>query len=120
MTNRSRNKGTAAETDVNNYVNESGTYAHRNALSGSLDKGDITIPLLPGNIIVEVKNEKKMTLSEYVDEANVEAENAKALFGVAWHKRRGKVSPANWYVTMDGKTFMKIIEAIKTTHPVIS
>ena len=118
--NKSKAKGTAAESAIVNYLKDVGTYAHRNTLAGSLDKGDITIPLQPGNVIIEAKNEKKTTLSEYVDETNTEAANANALFGVAWHKRRGKLSPANWYVTMDGETFVKILNELKKTHAVIS
>lgn len=118
--NRSKAKGTAGETSCVNYLSDEGIYSHRKTLSGSSDKGDIAIPINGGHIVVEVKNEKKTTLSEYVDEANAEAENARALFGVVWHKRRGKGSPGDWYVTMDGKTFIKILNELKTTHHVLS
>lgn len=111
--NKSKAKGTAAETAVVDFLLEENIYSHRKTLSGSLDKGDIAIPLTDGHIVIEVKNEKKMSLSEYVDEAEVEAENAGALFGVAWHKRVRKASPGNWYVTMSGKTFVKILRLMK-------
>lgn len=118
--NKSKAKGTAGETACVNYLSEQGIYSHRKTLSGPSDKGDIAIPINGGHIVVEVKNEKKTTLSEYVDEANVEAENAKALFGVAWHKRRGKGSPGDWYITMDGKTFIKILKSLNLAPNMLS
>ena len=52
----SKAKGTAAETAVLRYVRDNGfPWAHRLALTGNADQGDIS--LLPGNlVIVEVKS----------------------------------------------------------------
>lgn len=87
-----------------------GIYAKRNALAGSADQGDITVDI--DLVTIEVKNEKRMALSEYVNEAEVECKNAGTRYGVAWHKRRGKGSPGDWYVTMTGETFKKILESL--------
>jgi hypothetical protein len=114
MVNKSKAKGTAAETAIANCLTEENIPAHRNALSGSADIGDISV--WDGEITIEVKNEKRMALSEYVDEANKEKDNAKSWLGVAWHKRRGCTDPRRWYVTMDGESFIKIIKELKTAY----
>jgi hypothetical protein len=109
--NKSKAKGTAGETAVVNYNLAEGIPARRNPLSGALDKGDVS---LLGNLItVEVKAEKKMSLSEYVREAEAESKNAGSWLGVAWHKKVGKAHPKDWYVTMSGETFMKILRKIQ-------
>ena len=46
---------------------------------------------------------------EFLREAQVEAENAGALVGAAWIKRRGKASPGEAYVVMDGETFTHLL-----------
>lgn len=86
-------------------------------LSGPKDKGDIE--LLDYPVIIEAKNERKMTLSEYVDEANIEAYNASVLIGVAWHKRIRKGSPGDHYVTMDGNTFAELLKLIGAKNAVL-
>lgn len=100
---RQKAKGTAAETAVVNYLREHGfPHVERRTLSGVNDKGDIAgIPWL----VTEVKNHKQMQLAQWVDEAEIERENAKAKYGVVWHKRVGRTNPGLWYVTMTGETF---------------
>jgi Holliday junction resolvase len=112
MVNPSRKKGTKEETDIVNWLNDIGIRARRVALSGALDKGDIELLDFP--VIIEAKNEKKMTLSEYVDEANREGDNAGGKIGIAWHKRRGKVSPGQHYVTMEGNQLVRLLRLIKS------
>jgi hypothetical protein len=107
VTNRSKQKGTAAETAVVTYLNANGyPQAERRALAGALDKGDIAG--VPG-VAIEVKNCAKAELSKWVEEANLEARNVGDAAGVVWHKRRGKGSPGDWFVTMDGATFTALL-----------
>jgi hypothetical protein len=107
MTNRSKAKGTAAETAVVGYLNANGyPLAERRALAGAADKGDIAGVT---GVAIEVKNCAKTELGAWVDEANVEARNAGDAAGVVWHKRRGKGSPGEWFVTMDGATFTALL-----------
>ena len=73
----------------------------------ALDKGDITG--IPG-VVIEAKDVAKISLAEFLREAQVEAENAGALVGAAWIKRRGKASPADAYVVMDGETFTHLLK----------
>lgn len=102
----SRAKGTAAETAVVRSLQAGGfKHAERRALNGAKDRGDVTG--IPG-VVIEVKNEKRMRLAEWVDEAHKEASYGD-LIGAVWHKRRGFVRPGDWYVTMDGETFMGLL-----------
>lgn len=102
-----RQKGTAAETAVVNYLRERGFVgAERRALKGGKDEGDITGL---GPVCVEVKNCKTMDLAGWVDEAMVEKANARAEIGAVWAKRRGKGSPADWYVVMTGAQFADLL-----------
>lgn len=111
---KQRAKGTAAETAVVNYLNAAGFNAIRNPLHGANDKGDIHLDGIP--VVIEVKNCVKIELSEWLKEAEAEKLNAKARSGVVWHKRKGKSSPGDWYVTMDGATFLDYLEFVENLH----
>ena len=102
-----RGKGTHAETQVVNYLVDHGfPHAERRALNGSRDRGDIAG--VPG-VCIEVKNAARQCLAEWVDEAAEEGGNAGVPVNVVWHKRRGKGSPGQWFVTMTGEQFVKLI-----------
>ena len=106
-----RRKGTAAETAVVRYLQANGhPNADRAPLRGANDRGDVTG--LP-DWCIEVKACREMTLAAWVDEAEREAKNRLPRFGVVWHKRRGKASPGDWYVTMTGATFAALLEAME-------
>ena len=90
--------GTRFESAIVAYLVSRGwRHAERRAKTGALDKGDITG--IPG-VVIEAKD---------LREAQVEAEHAGALVGAAWIKRRGKASPADAYVVMDGETFTHLL-----------
>lgn len=104
---KSKAKGTAAETAVVNYLREQGfEQAERRALNGVADRGDIAGVV---GTVIEVKNCARMELAGWLAEAAAEADNDGARLGVVWHKRRGKGSPGDWFVTMDGATFTKML-----------
>lgn len=105
MSNPSKQKGTAAETAVVRLLRYHWP-AERRALHGALDKGDIAG--VPG-VVVEVKNCARMELAGWLDQALVERDNADELIGVVWHKRRGKPHPGDWFVTMNGHDFVKLL-----------
>jgi hypothetical protein len=106
---RSKATGTAAETAVVNYLRKKGfVHAERRALQGSRDTGDINLG--DPSVVIEVKAEKSMTLAQYIDETETEGGNAGACVAVCWHKRRGKGSPGEWYVTMTGERFIELLK----------
>jgi hypothetical protein len=104
----SKAKGTAAETAVVRFLQANGyPHAERRALAGNQDRGDVAgIPAL----VIEVKNAAKMELAGWLDEAIKESDFHIGNLAVVWHKRRGKASPADWYVTMDGMAFLTLLE----------
>ncbi len=107
MTNPARNKGTAFETAVVEYMRTHGfVYAERRALHGNKDKGDIAG--IPG-FVAEAKCCKTTTLGPWLDEAHLEARNAHATIGVVIHKRRGKGSAGDAFVTCDLATFCQLL-----------
>jgi Holliday junction resolvase len=107
VSNPSKQKGTDGENAVMRALQESGwPHVERRALSGVNDKGDISG--IPG-VVIEVKNEKKMTLASYLAETKVEMANANADHGVAWIKRPGKGNALDWYVLMDGHEYVKCL-----------
>ena len=114
--NRPKKKGTAAETAVVNYLREQGfPHAERRAQSGNSDRGDIAGVI---GTVIEVKNCARMELAAWVDEANLEAANDGTPTGVVWHKRRGKGDPGDWFVSMDGATFVFLLrEALGIDYP---
>jgi hypothetical protein len=115
-----KRKGTAAETAVVRFLQANGwPQAERRALAGAADRGDVAG--LP--VVVEVKNAARMELAAWLDEAVKEAGQRSPYYGqvppsdgtagVVWHKRRGKASPGDWYVTCDGWTLLAFLQALK-------
>lgn len=107
--NRSKIKGTAAESAVRDYLHVNGyPYAERLALSGAHDRGDITG--VDPRIVIEVKSHKELAFGPWLKEANVEAANAGAEIGIVWAKRRGFTSPADWFFVVDGQTGLLLLK----------
>lgn len=103
---KAKAKGTAWETAIVNYLRSKGHFfAERRALAGHADKGDIALP----GVVIEAKNCVRHQLSEWLDEATLEAANAGVQIGVVWIKKRGTTDPGASYVLMDGATFTRLI-----------
>lgn len=108
--NRSKQKGTSAESAVVAYLRDHGfPHAERRALAGVLDKGDVAGVI---DNVIEVKNCTRDGLPGWVDETEAERVNAGARYGVCWHKRRGKGSPGAWFVTMTGEQYVAMLRAL--------
>lgn len=89
-----RRKGTAWETACTVYLRrafgDDERTIHRSALHGRLDEGDIHgLKANGGKVVVECKNAKQPRYGEWVEEAEDEAWNADALYGVVFAKRHG-------------------------------
>lgn len=107
--NRSKIKGTAAESAVRDYLKDCGyTQTERLALSGARDRGDITG--VDPRVVIEVKAAKQFEIGPWLKEAAVETANAGAEVGVVWIKRRGFSSPGKWIVSMEGDTFIRLLK----------
>jgi hypothetical protein len=103
-------KGAKAENDVAGAYRDDGyEEADRRPRNGKNDRGDIGgVP----HTCTEVKAEASYAgkLSTWLTEAEVERQNAGAELGVVWHKRKGTTDPREWYVTMTGKTWLKVLK----------
>ena len=110
--------GTKAESDVARHLARelNDDRIERRAKSGAKDRGDVGGVRLPGGgrVVIEVKDCARIDLAGWVAEAEIERGNDDAEVGVVWHKRRGKSNPADWYVTMTGHTFMRLLGATTT------
>ena len=103
----SKRKGTAWESAIVDYLREHGApHAERRALAGARDRGDIAG--IPG-IVIEAKAAAKTELGVWLAEAETERANDGAALGVVWHKRRGKASPGDGYVTMSGAALVRLL-----------
>lgn len=109
MTNRSKAKGTAAETAVVGYLRQRGwIHAERRALAGNVDRGDIAGVV---GVTLEVKNCKTIDLAGWLREALVEQANNGDPVGAVIAKRRGTTNPADWYALMTVRQLCDLLAA---------
>lgn len=103
--NRSRAKGTAAESAVRDYLLARGITAVRSALHGKADRGDVhAFPTPVGyRLVIEVKageqtaNPTMTQVRAWQSEADVEAARTPdADAAVLVLKRKGSAKPADW------------------------
>lgn len=104
-TSAAKAKGRQFENDVVEYLVSKSIACERRVRAGAKDKGDVLIYADP-TFTIEAKNEKKITLSSYVEELKVEIENNNGTKGMAVVKRpRQNVSQS--YVVMTLEMFME-------------
>ncbi len=95
---KSKQKGTAFETAVVRYLRDHGfPYAERAPLAGNKDRGDITGT--PG-LVWECKNAKEIRLAQWIEETQVEADNANADHGILVVKRPRHGDPGDAYAVL--------------------
>jgi hypothetical protein len=109
MVNRSKAKGTAAETAVVGYLQRRGwIHAERRALAGVLDKGDVAGV---AGVVLEVKSCKALDLAGWLKEAQVEQTNAGATVGAVVAKKRGTTDPGDWYAVLTFRQLCDLLAA---------
>jgi hypothetical protein len=82
----------------------------RRVKHGVNDRGDLTGLRVHGQrVVAELKNQKRMSLAEWVDEAEVERGNDDALVALCIHKRRGKGDPLDQYVSMTVRDLLALM-----------
>ena len=105
---KAKQKGTKAESDVVAWLKAEGwVHAERRALSGNLDKGDIN---MGAPVVIEVKDHKTITLSEWLKELKVEMENAGVSVGSVIAKKRGTTNVAEWYAIMPASVLAVLLK----------
>lgn len=106
MTSPSARKGYTAEHAIEELLTAQGYDGIYRPRAGARDDhGDIRG--LP--ITISVKNRKVMDLAGWVDALRPMIKANRHFAGVVWHKRRGRASPLNWYVTMTGADFLDML-----------
>ncbi len=102
-----KTKGREAETAVVEWLRANGRpHAERRRLQGSADQGDIAgLPY----VVVEVKNEKSISLPGYLAELEAEIANANADTGVVIVKRRGSTNVGDWYAVMPADRWLALL-----------
>lgn len=114
--NPSKARGTAFETLWTNYVREHhNPYARRNAQTGTKDIGDVDGYYLHA---AELKAEQRITLSDYIAQANREAAHAGQPFGCAVVKRRN-AGVAAGYVVRDVETDARLLNRLRDAEDLL-
>lgn len=105
-----KQKGTSWESAIVKYCEDNGVPATRRQKAGNKDNGDIN---LCNNLwTVEAKSVATINLPGFLRELDVEMINSKAPWGAVWIKRRGKSSPAEGYVVMEGRQFVELVRQV--------
>jgi hypothetical protein len=108
MTSRNKAKGSAWERAIVEHLRTVGwPYAERR-IAGVV------------GVVIEAKNTAYRNLAGWIEETELERVNDNAWLGVVWHKRTGKSSAADGYVTMTGAQFTELLAKaldIQTTIP---
>lgn len=106
---RSARLGYDGEHAVELYLHTHGFPVYRPRAGSPQDRGD----LIGQPLVISVKNYANPRLAEWVDALPRMRTAAEQPVGVVWHKRRGRGSPADWYVTMTGTDFLVFLAAYK-------
>ena len=118
MTSRNKAKGSAWERAIVEHLRTVGwPYAERRIAGSAKDRGDIAGVV---GVVIEAKNTAYRNLAGWIEETELERVNDNAWLGVVWHKRTGKSSAADGYVTMTGAQFTELLAKaldIQTTIP---
>jgi hypothetical protein len=107
MTSRNKAKGSAWERAIVEHLRSAGwPYAERRIAGAAKDRGDIAGVV---GVVIEAKNAARLDLAGWIAETETERVNDSAWLGVVWHKRTGKSSAADGYVTMTGAQFTALL-----------
>lgn len=111
MVNRSRQKGTAYETEIVNYLRGRGwVHAERRALSGNNDRGDISGLV---GVCIECKAAKTHDLPGWLNQLETETANSGADIGLLFIRRRGTSDRSKDYVVMTAHQATKLLAQLE-------
>lgn len=109
MVNRSKQKGTSAESAVVGYLQQRGwLHAERRALAGNTDRGDIAGV---AGVMLEVKNCAKHDLAGWTAEAKAQQSHAQATIGAVVAKKRGTTDPGEFYAVLPFRQLCDLLAA---------
>lgn len=103
--------GTAFESLIAAYLNEHvDDRIERRAKTGSSDRGDISgLRHMGQRVVIEAKDTARTNLAGWAAEAETERGNDSAGVGIVIHKRHGKATAADQWVTMTLADFVSLI-----------
>lgn len=108
MSTPSKRKGSAWELAIVKYLISKGwKHAERRIAGSNVDKGDIYGII---GCVIEAKNEKKITLSDYIRELEIEMKNAKAKTGAVVIKKKGTTDVGNAYAVMPVSVWIELLK----------
>jgi hypothetical protein len=91
--------------------------AQRLPRTGTKDEGDVEVRLGECRLIIEAKNHKTLLFSDWLRQAELEADNREEKLGnvacvpVVFAKRRGK-NAAGSYVVMEAEEFLLLLKMV--------
>jgi hypothetical protein len=86
----------------------------RRVKTGAKDRGDIGGVRVHGRrVVIECKNEKGIKLGTWYGEAEIERDNDDAVAGLVAHKRHGKGSPGEQWVTMTVDDLIFLVTGVR-------
>jgi hypothetical protein len=86
----------------------------RRVKTGAKDRGDIGGFRVHGRrVVIECKNEKGIKLGTWYGEAEIERDNDDAVAGLVAHKRHGKGSPGEQWVTMTVDDLIFLVTGVR-------
>ncbi|MDX3039395.1 hypothetical protein PV383_19755 [Streptomyces caniscabiei] len=117
MTSRNKAKGSAWERAIVEHLRNAGwPFAERRIAGAAKDRGDIAGVV---GVVIEAKNTASRNLAGWIAETEAERVNDGAWLGVVWHKRTGKASAADGYVTMTGAQFTALLARALDIQPAL-
>jgi hypothetical protein len=117
MTSRNKAKGSAWERAIVEHLRAAGwPFAERRIAGAAKDRGDIAGVV---GVVIEAKNTASRNLAGWIAETEAERVNDGAWLGVVWHKRTGKASAADGYVTMTGAQFTALLARALDIQPTL-
>lgn len=102
MTNPQKQKGSAYERSIVDYLRDSGFRVDRTRAGWADDRGDIHgVEAHDGKpFVFECKNHARLNLAGWIKELDIEIANAGGVAGVVVHKKRGTTNAAEQYATL--------------------
>ena len=107
MSNPSKNKGSAYERSIVDYLRLCGFRVDRTRAGWSDDRGDIHGI---AGFTFECKNHKTMALSGWLAELAIECANGNTELGAVIHKKRGVTDPSQQYATLPLEMLVKLLK----------
>jgi hypothetical protein len=103
-----KDAGARWEREIAEYLRDEWgfDFADRRVRTGA-DKGDIGGLGLP--VVIQAKHHATYSISEWLNDAQEQADNAKADMGVVWAHRKGKASPGEGFVILRGEDFATLL-----------